>query len=288
MLQKRLYPWIVSGIAALALILFLGIFYFKLITVTGSDMRKTYNEGDLVLVKKSNSGFYYNDRLVFNYKEDDSLAEKNIFLQRCIGLPGDSIRIYYGTVYVNGQEEAEIETCQYNYHIKTEAIPYDSVLYVRYKCSEGGKVSHDNDYSYSLTKDLAYTLNDDSLIISIEQATDDKNIGDESVFPYKRSLKWNKHFINGIYVPKSGDKIKLDTSNICFYEKIIKEETGHPVKIKNDSIFVNDGYITEYTIRNNYYYVMGDNRDNAIDSRYWGFLTEKNIIGKVWCTLLRR
>ncbi len=201
---QKFYPWIFSGLTALLVILILNLFLFKLIAVSGSDMRGTLKAGDLALVSKMNSYYSHNDILVFKFTNDDSIPEKAIFFQRCIALPGDSVKIKNGTIYLNGEEQMDIESCQYNYHIKTAPVAFDSIMTARYNCSEGGKISNENDYSYSLTKTQIYEINKDSLVLGIEQGLEKKGSPDETIFPHTKSLKWNKHYFGSVCVPKKG------------------------------------------------------------------------------------
>lgn len=86
-----------------------------------------------------------------------------------------------------------------------------------------------------------------------------------------------------LYIPKKDDILILDTTNIVFYKKMIQDHEKNTLRIKEDSIFINDIYTKTYTVKKNYYFTLGDNRDNANDSRKWGFLPENYIAGKsVW------
>jgi signal peptidase I len=91
-----------------------------------------------------------------------------------------------------------------------------------------------------------------------------------------------------LYIPKKNDTLSLDTTSIRLYSKLIETYEKNKLEIRDDSIFINDELTKKYMVRQDYYFVMGDNRDNAIDSRRWGFLPGSYIKGKVTCVLVRK
>jgi signal peptidase I len=109
---------------------------------------------------------------------------------------------------------------------------------------------------------------------------EDSNTWDEFVFPFNSQYKWNVDHFGPLKIPAKGDVITLDTSTICLYERIIRVYENNLLEVKNDSVFINGEYASTYTIKQNYYFMMGDNRHNSQDSRHWGFVPEDHIIGK--------
>jgi signal peptidase I len=158
---------------------------------------------------------------------------------------------------------------------------YDSVLKNKYGLTEGGKISNENDFSYSMNAQKAEEIKNDTMVMEIYKNIEQANFRDDQLFTGDTIHKWNKHNFGYIYLPKKSDVLKIDTATIFVYKKLIETESRLKISIKNDSVFLADQFLPTYTVKENYYFVMGDNRDNAIDSRYIGLVAEKNIIGRI-------
>lgn len=257
------------------------MFLWDFVKVNNKDMRGTYNYGDLLLIKKAIFVYNRGDIIYFEYPIKDSGPEENIFMfQRLIGLPGDSVLIENKIVFVNGKKLKEDSTIQQNYFIETNHKPLTQLFKKAYQLTEGGEISNDFDYSYSLSKHQSDLLRKDSAIKKVQLKTEKINNFDETCFPYSQHYPWNPDYYGKIYIPKKNDTLRLDTVNISLYSALIRNEK-HTIEIKNDSVFINGTHTKFFVPHQNYFFVMGDNRGNANDSRIWGFLPEKYIIGKV-------
>jgi signal peptidase I len=104
---------------------------------------------------------------------------------------------------------------------------------------------------------------------------------DNSVFPHRRELPWNVDNFGPLYVPKAGVTITLDSINAWVYERVIKEYENHPTyEVRDGKCYIDNEQITSYTFKQDYYFMMGDNRHNSLDSRFWGFVPHDHIVGK--------
>ncbi len=258
---------------------------FDLVQVNNKDMQETYRYGDVLLIKKALTSYHVNEVLYFEYPVKDSAEIKKTFLfQRIKGIPGDTIEIVNKIVFANGNQIEEDSAVKMNYFIETGHKPLDSLFKVRYHLTEGGEISNDFDYSYSLTKAQSLLLGQDSAIKKVELKTEKKDSFDDTCFPYSSQYSWNSDYYGKIYIPKKNDTLRLDTTNIRIYASVIRDEKN-TLEIKGDSIFISGVPSQVYVAQQNYFFVLGDNRDNANDSRSWGFLSEKYIIGKVVCRI---
>ena len=285
---SKIVPWLLPSLIAFIIIIFFKIAFFRLIYVQSQDMLQALRPGDLILINKFTKP-KQNDVIAFHNPKEDTLSKKvkTVFIQRCIAMPGDSIKIEDGVVFVNNVLMETTQVLQFNYHIKTKKIRLDSLLEFKYGITEGGKVSDEFDYSYSLTEAMADSLKKETFVSEIEKKTEKKTAWDEQIYPHNRNYKWNKYNVASFYVPKKGDVLSLDTSTVYLYGKLISIDEDNKVVLKHDSIFINEVLTKTYTVKTNYYFTLGDNRDNAIDSRYWGLLPENNIIGKMTCVVSR-
>lgn len=296
-------------------VLILRTFFFEISPVRSPSMEKGLLTGDFMFINKLSYGprlpqtllslpfvnqrFYStlielpylrlfgspdverNDVVVFNYPQESEFPvdHRSYFVKRCVALPGDSFKIEQGVVYVNNQPGDEAAQLQYNYHVKSAAV-LDSAFMQRYQLYEGGKISDNNDYSFTLTDALADTLRSKTFITGIEKNTEKREMWDEFVFPFNSHYKWNVDHYGPLRVPAKGDTVQLDSLNLCFFERIITVYEGNTLELRHDSVFINEEFSPSYVLRMNYYFVMGDNRHNSQDSRHWGFVPEDHIIGK--------
>jgi signal peptidase I len=246
------------------------------------DMQETFYKGDALLIKKFGTTFLLNDIVYIKYPIKDSTKPLTFFFNRIIGAPGDSLAILDKLIYINGKVIGDTFTIKHNYYLRS-TINMDSLNRVKYNLREGDRISEKNDYSFSITKLQADSLSNMAIIEKIELEMEKKDNSDLSCFPYSINYKWNMDNYGGIYIPKINDTLQLDTINIVLYKRLIQDYENNTLELKSDSIFINKQYTKTYCVKQNYYFTLGDNRDNANDSRKWGFLPENYIIGKsIW------
>lgn len=242
-------------------------------------MQETLHKGDVLFIKKFGSSFSTNDIVYIEFPIKDSTRATTYFFQRIIATPGDSIAIIDKVVYLNSIALKDTFSIKHNYHLKA-SIKMDSLNRTKYHLKEGDQISEKNDYSFSLTQLQSDSLSKMAVIEKIELEMEKKDNSDLSCFPYSINYKWNMDNYGKLYIPQKNDTLKLDTVNIVFYKRLIQDFENNTLDIKNDSIFINNKFTKTYCVKRNYYFTLGDNRDNANDSRKWGFLPENYIIGK--------
>ncbi|MCW3076808.1 MAG: hypothetical protein JWO32_1417 [Bacteroidetes bacterium] len=250
-------------------------------------MLSTYRPGDTFLIKKAANTYHTNDIIYFRYPAYDTVIPLTLCLQRLIGLPGDTIEIKDKNIFINNYLIKDTASIKFNYFIKSK-VKLDSNFIVNNNLLEGGAVSSELDYSYSLTKEEAEKMSKQDSIVKTELKKEPKGVFDETVFPYSTLFSWNMDNFGKLYIPKKHDTLHLDSLNILLYIKLLTEFENNELEIKRDSIFINNNYTRRYIVKHNYYFVLGDNRDNANDSRVFGFLPESYIKGKVISLLKRK
>lgn len=288
--------------------LVLRIFFFQVARIHTPSMHQTLIEGDYVLVNKFAYGaripitpFYvnwlqlpymrtpgytsvqHNDVIVFNFPGADPkipIDQREEYIKRCVGLPGDSIALSGGDVFVNGKQLEEPAGVLQRFGLTTGyGFPDSSVMRqidICPRAARGGYggllvlVSEHNADSLRKVKNITY----------VKRLVTDSMYYTPAVFPHNAQVKWNQDFFGPLYVPKKGQRITLNERNILLYRKIIEQHEGNTLTVKNHTIYINGQPATTYTFMMDYYFVLGDNRYDSIDSRYWGFVPEDHLIGK--------
>lgn len=221
-----------------------------------------------------------NDVIAFNYSLTDELPidMREEYIKRCVALPGDSLKIINGKVYVNTALDEPVFIYK-NYTVQSDKA-IDADVLQRLKIAENITTTDNKNYSFFMSAAQADSLYKLPYIKSINLQPLSKDDYHPSVFPNYAELRWNVDFFGPLYIPREGDSILLDKNNIAIYQRIIERFEEGKFSFKNNTILINDKICKYYKFTQNYYFVMGDNRYNSIDSRNWGFIPESHIIGR--------
>ncbi len=228
-----------------------------------------------------------------NEGKDYPVDLKTNYIKRCVGIPGDLLQITDRQVIVNGQPIGNPPDMQFSYLVTSKdeisqrnfeklQIDPDDYTYM-------GRPNNNALYQMFLSPQKAEELKAIPYIVSVEPDYRTSDGPDMRIFPMSKYAPWNGDNYGPIRIPQEGMTIAVNDSTLAFYgETITLYDHNEDAKIENGKLLIDGKEVSEYTFKQNYYFMMGDNRHNSLDSRYWGFVPEDHIVGKaffIWLSI---
>ncbi len=209
------------------------------------------------------------------------------FIKRCVAITGDTLQIKNYEVYINGVRQPFPAQHEFKYYVTTTA-PLDAdelvSMGIKFYPDEAEKnevfMKDNNVYEINMTAGEREALRKLSTVKEIRPVP--HAAADESVYlyPYQAAYNWSEDDFGPLWIPKKGATIQLTPDNIIRYKRCIQVYEANKFEEREGRYFINDKEATSYTFKMNYYWMMGDNRHNSLDSRFWGFVPEDHIVGK--------
>ena len=231
------------------------------------------------------------DRSGKHYKKP--IDKKSNYVKRCVGMPGDSLEVRDGYVFINGKKNdlPDRAKLQFSYDVIVNAQLNPEMIHNRYNITDRYGFAN-NMYRFGgVSEESLNMLKNNPSVVEVSRVRSGEGVWDQGIFPNNQKYSWNNDFFGPLYIPKKGVTVAITPESLPFYKRIIEVYEGSEIGVENTisqsgtEILLNGKTITDYTFKMDYYWMMGDNRNNSEDARTWGFVPSNHVVGKpvfVW------
>ncbi len=255
-------------------------FFFDIYRVSSGSMEDTLLPYDRVLVNKSDVKLKRGEIAVLSYTS----LEKNIYIKRCVGVPGETFEIRRGAIYCNNQKIDSPEQIKSMYKLWINNVKsfYEMADSLKIPVSDFDLIEDAKNYymELSMSQHNRLIIQNADCIDSISYLIQDTDLESIYIYPHNSLFLWTIHDFGPVIIPFKGMKITLTPYNYVLYEKAINRYEKQKIEFKNGHAVMDNKLITSYTFQKDYYFFMGDNRNISYDSRSLGFIPEEDVIGR--------
>ncbi len=278
-MKRFIISWTLPFVMAFVIVVFLKFFFIRIDLVSDYGMTNTLMKNDKV-VCLSVSKIDRNTIVIFHLTN-----EKETKFRRIVALPSDTILIKHSILYVNRKRSDDNRIISFEYTLSTDSIAYTAKLLDTNDLMFNPKLATIGVFQFNAGLNGLKKVKTDSLHFNVKRIIEDPAVAESGNIVFHSSLYWNKDNMGPLIVPGKGKRVRLPGKVYYLYKDIIEKESGKKLELINNQAYLAKKVLDYYAFKQNYYFLLSDNRQDANDSRTNGFISEDQIISKYWFKL---